>query len=610
LGFPETACNDTLNNDIYTLHDIFKSANFKKTIVQIYNHPQTDEQKKSELNYVIALLILCAAVNFFGLGKLPFLGPDEPRYAEVAREMYQARDWISPTLGGISWFEKPVLTYWLSITGYNLFGVSEFAARFGIAVVASFGVLLLYFFGKKIRSSRFGYLSASVLVTCGMWPGFSRSVTFDLTLSVALELALLSFFLWQSGEDGKGKMRLWCLFSFALGVAVLAKGLVGIVLPAIIIGPFLILTRRLRIVLKPGLLLSGIFILAATAATWYWPVISRHGAYFINEFFLSHHFQRYVSNKFRHPQPFYFFVIVVLAGSFPWSFFFLSNAWDSLKRLWNRCSWASDPLSLFLWLWVLMPILFFSFSGSKLPGYILPVFPPIAMIIGMELQNWWKNEPKRMKFIAIATALLMITVASVFALIGGRQIGLTLFDAYKVATIAIAAAVIYLALWVLLSGRAATLFLPFALALVIVTAMNVIAPVLGKSESLRDLSMLAQQLAKPGERLIFYLDHDQGINFYATDLPLRDGKSELLRVMSFEELESLVEARGGVSILVISPRYWSDKKSAKIRLQIEMLGEQKRNIRCSPGCDWVLFRAELKSPESGVRSPESEIRSP
>jgi 4-amino-4-deoxy-L-arabinose transferase-like glycosyltransferase len=568
--------------------------------VHTYNHPNTDEQKKSELRYVIALVVLCAIVNFFGLGRVPLLGPDEPRYAEVAREMYEARDWITPRLGGIDWFEKPALTYWLSTAGYALFGVSEFSARAGIALLASIGVLLLYLFGKRLRSSRFGYLSASTLVTCGMWPGFARAVTFDLTLSVALALGLLSFFLWQDRPEkdanAKGKRGLWLVFCFALGLAVLAKGLVGIVLPLIIIGPYLLLTRQLKAVLQPGLLLTGILVFVATAATWYWPVISRHGADFINEFFLSHHLQRYVSNKFRHPQPFYFFWIIAFASIFPWSFYLASNAWQLMKRLWTGFNWSSDRLSIFLWLWVLMPLLFFSFSGSKLPGYILPVFPPIAMIVGMELEKWWEaDEPKRMKFLAIATALLIITVAAAFALFGDSEIGLSLFDAFMVATMAIVAAVVYLALWVLLSGRAATLFLPFGLALVMVTAVNLIFPALGKSESLRDLSLIAKQSAKPGERLIFYIDHHQGINFYAPDLPLRDSRSELITAMSFEEIESLVQARGGASLLVIMPRRWADSKSERVQLQTEKLGEQKRNIKCSPGCDWVLFRAQLKA---------------
>jgi 4-amino-4-deoxy-L-arabinose transferase-like glycosyltransferase len=286
---------------------------------------------RAERYFLPALALLSGVIFFYGLGSLPFIGPDEPRYAEVAREMYRSGDWVTPRLGGIHWFEKPALTYWLSAIGYTLFGESEFAARFGIAVFAVAGVLLVYFFGKRVRSARFGYLSAAALATCGLWPGFARGSTFDLPLAVAMELALLSFFLWEKDEEARGKNRWWWLCCFALGVAVLAKGLVGIVLPVAIIGLYLLLTRRLKVMLKPRLLLVGAVIFLATTALWYAPVIARHGREFIDEFFIAHHFERYLSNKYKHPQPFYFFFVVVLAGSFPWVFYFVAGIWRAAR---------------------------------------------------------------------------------------------------------------------------------------------------------------------------------------------------------------------------------------------------------------------------------------
>jgi len=130
---------------------------------------------------------------FWRLGGLPFVGPDEPRYAEVAREMYLSGDWITPRLGGITWFEKPALLYWMSAIGYRLFGVSEFAARFGTALAGTLGAYGLYFFGRRLRSARFGYLSASTLLTTGVWVGFGRGASFDMFLAVTLELALIAF---------------------------------------------------------------------------------------------------------------------------------------------------------------------------------------------------------------------------------------------------------------------------------------------------------------------------------------------------------------------------------------------------------------------------------
>src|SRR5262245_14034540 len=246
----------------------------------------------------MALLFLCAVVFFYSLGRLPFIGPDEPRYAEVAREMYTTGDWITPRLGGIEWFEKPALTYWLSVAGYALFGENEFGARFGVAVVATFGVLALYFFGRRAHSARFGYLSAAALATCGLWAGLARGAPFELPLAVAIEIALFSFLLWERKGAQVGKNRLWLVFCFALGLATLAKGLVGIVLPLMIIAPYLILTGDWRTILKPRLLILGALIFIATAAIWYGPVIAKNGREFINEFFIEHHFQRYLSNKY------------------------------------------------------------------------------------------------------------------------------------------------------------------------------------------------------------------------------------------------------------------------------------------------------------------------
>jgi 4-amino-4-deoxy-L-arabinose transferase-like glycosyltransferase len=563
--------------------------------VQIHNHPQSDGQKWSELKYIIALAALCALVNFYGLGSLPLIGPDEPRYAEVAREMYETGDWITPRLGGIKWFEKPALTYWLSAAGYKLFGLSEFAARFNIAVIASLGVLLIFFFGWRMRSSRFGYLSASVLVTCGLWPGFARGATFDLPLAVAISVGLLSFFWWESRDEPKGKNLWWWIFCFSLGLAVLAKGLVGIVLPVAIIGSYLLLAGRLKIVFRPLLLFVGALIFLAVASTWYWPVIARHGMEFIDEFFIAHHFQRYVSNRYKHPQPFYFFFLVAFAGSFPWSFFMASSAWAMLKKLRTKFDWEEDRFKVFLWLWVLAPIIFFSFSGSKLPGYILPVFPPIALLIGLELENWWADEePRRMKLLAVATVFLIFGVALVVGLRGDSELGLEIFDSFTVATIAVMVAVVYLALWFLLSGRAATLFLPFGLAVVVATVVNIVFPVLGRGESLRELSLIARQMALPGERLVFYVNQDHGINFYATELPLRDERSELIVVATPEEVESLMRATGSRSILVASLERWANGVNETSSVKFQKLGEQKRNKSCSPECDWVLQRAQLK----------------
>jgi 4-amino-4-deoxy-L-arabinose transferase-like glycosyltransferase len=484
--------------------------------------------------------------------------------------------------------------------GYRVFGASEFAARFGIGLLASLSVLLLYYFGKRIRSARYGYLSASVLATCGLWLGFARGATFDMPLAATIELALISFFFWESREKSSEESRgaknyfldngWWWIFWFALGLATLSKGLVGIVLPLAVIAPYLLLTKRVKVLNDIPLLLGGILLFIATAGSWYGPMIARHGSDFINEFFIGHHFRRFVSNDYRHPQPFYFFFFIAIAGCFPWCCYLAGGAWQSIKQIRSL-----DRIRIFLWLWVLTPLIFFSFSGSKLPGYILPVFPAIALLIGLELEQWWaENHAKRMKFLAPATALLIFMVAIGFGLRAEDELGLNLLDSFKVATIAIVVTLVYLALWFLLSGRAATLFLPFGLSLIIVATVSVVFPALGRNESLRNFSLMAKDAARSGERLVFFLNNDQGINYYATELPLRDNRAELLIVKDLEDLESRIWNNGGPSMLVASEGYWREAFKDNPRLSFEYLGVQKRYPRCSPGCDWNLFRVTLK----------------
>jgi 4-amino-4-deoxy-L-arabinose transferase-like glycosyltransferase len=567
--------------------------------------PLIRERDNPEHFYLIALLFLCGAVYFYGLGRLPFIGPDEPRYAEVAREMYATGDWITPRLGGIKWFEKPALAYWLLATGFAVFGENEFGARFGVAVASTFAALLLYFFGRRARSARFGYLSAAALVTCGLWPGFARGVTTDLPLTVAIEFALLSFFLWESKESGAGDDRLWYVFCFALGLATLAKGLAGVALPMMIIAPYLILTGAWRSLLRPRLIIFGALIFLATAAVWYAPVIARNGREFIDEFFIGHHFQRYLSNKYRHPQPFYFFPLVAVAGCFPWSFYLLSSVTRTKVRAGRGRTELgqtevypttkvipNDRLHLFLLLWIVAPIAFFSFSGSKLPGYILPIFPAVALIIGGELERWWRDESRPPALPQFLTAAFTAAAGIGAGFLLQRELGVSARDAWLMGSIAVLAAAVYMGLLFFKNGRVATLYLPIGLAVILVAATHLVFPGLGNRESLKRLSLTALESARPYERLVFFINNDQSINFYAANLPLRDERSELVTAKSGEEIGMLIEAGRSQSILVMTPKRWRDGVTKSGLLRAEKIGEQNFNASCSPECDWVLLRAQ------------------
>ena len=280
--------------------------------------------KRTALIFFLAV----AAFYLYGLGYLPLTGPDEPRYAEVAREMYVRGDMVTPTLGGHTWFEKPALLYWMMIGSYRLFGVSEWAARLGPALSGLLTIFLIYWMCQRIEramdeSSKSGLGLWSSLAFASMMGAivFSRGASFDIVVTMTLTLALVCFF-GAEIETNKARWRaLLAGFYAAVGASLLAKGLIGIVIPFGVVGLYYLLRRRWP---EKNLFISavwGIPLALLVAAVWYAPVLARHGSIFINEFIVQQHFARYVSNKYHHPQPFYYYLLIMALLALPWTAF-------------------------------------------------------------------------------------------------------------------------------------------------------------------------------------------------------------------------------------------------------------------------------------------------
>ena len=343
--------------------------------------------------WVVLFAAFCA-VYFYGLGAVPLLGPDEPRYAQVAREMYERGDWVTPMLAGHTWFEKPALLYWLTGVAYGLFGMTEFAVRAGSALAGVLTVLLAgwaarraeYESGEGLRG--LGVTCAAVVASTLGLMVFARASSFDTILTTTVTGALACFY---CSEVERGPWRKTWLVGFYLfvGASLLAKGLVGVVIPAGVVLVYFILRRR-----WPGLLRLGVWwgVLLAllVAATWYAPVIARHGQTFVDEFFVQHHFARYVSNRYHHPQPFWFYLPITLGLALPWTFFLLGGV-ASAAGVNARAEDAASKLRVLALAWLLVPLLFFSASGSKLPGYVLPAIPGAALLAGDSLHRYLRG---------------------------------------------------------------------------------------------------------------------------------------------------------------------------------------------------------------------------
>ncbi len=378
------------------------------------------------LLFSVAVLV----VYFSGL-TIPLLGPDEPRYAQVAREMFERGDWITPTLGGFHWFEKPALLYWLEITFYNLFGVSEFSARlgsafFGLATIASLWILGRNIEGKATNDDRrtpsnfANWLALIAASTVGII-AFSHGASFDIILTFPITAALVSFFIYD-----RHKRHAWLFsFYFFVGVSLLAKGLVGLVFPFAIVGFYHVLTWKFP---TRALIVSGFWgtvIAIAVASTWYLPMYLRHGWEFIDQFFIQHHFQRYTSNKYLHPQPFYFFFWVLPLMTIPWLPFFVASIWNVGKQIVISGSVADETtdanrrsLLLFALVWLSVPLVFFTFSGSKLPGYILPAVPAAIILTADYVDRFVRKRPSRAYAVeGIAAATFVLVAVAIFAFV-------------------------------------------------------------------------------------------------------------------------------------------------------------------------------------------------
>lgn len=316
------------------------------------------------------LLALVLALLALRLGGVPLLGPDEPRYARVAVEMQRAAEWVTPTLAGQPWLEKPPLYYWLAGAAFAVLGENETAARLPslLALLLLTGATAL--FGARLYGSAAGLHAGFVAGTSLLPFAYGRAASMDMLLAATVTLAIGLSGLRLLGIAGRGA----CVAAAAAaGLATLAKGPLGLLLPGLVVGGFLLLTRdwrRLREVLAPGALAAA----ALLAAPWYLAILYDQGRHFLDVFILNHNLQRFSSTIHNHPGPFWYYLPVLLAGSFPWSGLVLPGLLQSAPR--------ESRSDRFVLAWLVLPLAFFSLAASKLPGYILPCVPPLAILCG------------------------------------------------------------------------------------------------------------------------------------------------------------------------------------------------------------------------------------
>jgi 4-amino-4-deoxy-L-arabinose transferase-like glycosyltransferase len=330
-----------------------------------------------------ALLLagFCGFLFFYGLAYFGLVGADEPRYAQVAREMLARHDWTTPTLGGRPWLEKPPLYYWQAMLAYRMFGVSDWAARLPSAVDATLMVVAIYIFFRRFRPGSELDAALMTISSAGII-GFARAASTDMPLAATFTVALVAWYAWH--ETGVG-IQLWLAYAF-LALGMLAKGPVAPVLAAAIVTIFAIAKGDYR-VLRRTLSIPGILLFSLIALPWYIAVQLRNPDFF-RAFILQHNLQRFSSNLYHHREPFWYYIPVVLLALLPWTVFAVAAIAETVRAWWSEGremlksgGEREDALNVFLLIWLFVPVVFFSLSQSKLPGYILPALPAGTLLL-------------------------------------------------------------------------------------------------------------------------------------------------------------------------------------------------------------------------------------
>lgn len=510
----------------------------------------------------LVLFVAVCAVYFYGLGAVPLLGPDEPRYAEVAREMLARGDLVTPTLGGHTWFEKPALIYWLMMAAYSVFGMSEFAARVGSALSGVLTVLLVGWVARRAefesgeRLRGFGIACAAVMASSGGLLAFARAASFDVVLTATVTASLTCFYVSEVERDEGRRRSLLAGFYACVGLSLLAKGLVGVVIPAGVVAVYYLMRRR-----WPGLGKLGVWwgslLSVAVAAMWYAPVIARHGRVFVDEFIVQQHFARYVSDKYHHAQPFYFYLPVMLLMALPWTLFLLNGLAASGETN-ARAEDASSKLRVLALAWLVVPVLFFSASGSKLPGYVLPALPGAALLAGVGLHGYLRNGGGVLTMrLTGAFALLLSAAGLVYSYITFTpSAGLWTSSRFPLGCVlAVTLPAGACGLVALFGARRRALCIACVVGATFLTVLMIVGCALGVFAQRETIGQLLSKAGRDGYgKLPVVQLHtiERTAEFYAAGRLAYDGRGEPLKLEGSKEVAEFTR-RGGGQALVIVP---------------------------------------------------------
>jgi 4-amino-4-deoxy-L-arabinose transferase-like glycosyltransferase len=497
------------------------------------NKQQTSLPTRTDL---LLLAAFCGFLFFYGLGGFGLLGPDEPRYAQGAREMLDRSDWVTPTLQGKAWLEKPVLYYWQAMVSFRAAGITDQAARLPGAFDAAMLIAAIYFFLRRFRPGS-ELDGALIAASCAGVIIFAHAAATDMPLAACFAIALLGWYAWY---ESRRHIHLAAFYIF-LALGTLAKGPVAPALSALIIVLFAVVKRDWRAIPRT-LWIPGIVLYLAAMLPWYIAVQVRHPEFF-RVFILEHNLARFSQDVYHHRQPFWFYLPVFLLAMMPWTLALILAVAERARLIWSE-GWDKEAFSspedswpLFLLIWMLVPILFFSASHSKLPGYILPAVPAGALLVAEYLAGRRGDKFFNAEGAEVARRSRDARkLPPLFAAAHGVLCGLLVFAALSAASIAIhrrllwgtgtyvaavIGAAVALGIIAVLLGRAGLRLLSratmFAVVVSVAAIIRLAAPVIDATQSARPIRDAIQAFSRePVPIALYHIGRvpEYGLEFY------------------------------------------------------------------------------------------------
>ncbi len=471
---------------------------------------------------VLVVLYICL---FSGLGALGLVGPDEPRYAAIARAMAETHDWVTPRLWGTPWFEKPVLYYWTAGIAMRIFGVGEFAARLPSALAALLAVLAAAWTALRSYGVGAAWYSLLMLPTSVAMIGFARAASPDMLFAGLLTAAMaVAYEMLQKSRPGP---ILRIAFGFFLGAAVLAKGPAAVILAGGATLLWAALSRQWR---APFRFLHPLVILVfcATALPWY-VLCALRNPDFLRVFIWQHNFERYLTPIFEHRQPFWFYGPILLLGILPWLPLLITAMFDAARN--RRKGALMNSPGLFIACWATFTFLFFSLSQSKLPGYILPAIPPAVLLLAGSFVRQIEQSSWGTRLAAASNGIMFSVMLGIARarprLAFGTDVGFDpdLIRGVQVAfvvALATAGLIVAFAFYRKWSGAVATT--ATAVVILLLIANRMLMPGLDRIISARPaaIGLITAFNAMPGDIAVYHLPraYQYGLDYYfERDLP-------------------------------------------------------------------------------------------